>query len=108
MDVPNQVPFLVYVGPSLQKFTLSYAHVTFDSPNLFTNHFLSPTSKSIPPAPLFLPTKSPEIFEVIVLYLSGYEILPLSKDMMGRDWKGGWESWKNGFERDVAGENGYG
>ncbi|KAH8925801.1 hypothetical protein BT69DRAFT_1082464 [Atractiella rhizophila] len=97
-------PYTVIV--SSKSYHLSHVQITSDAPNLFSEHFLSPAAKAasalspnIPPTslfgssfaltqqpmaqqqplPLIIPHKNAAIFELIVLHLSGYDILPLEE-----------------------------
>lgn len=60
------------------EFTLSKGQITFDSPNLFTTSFLGDFSEAA--TRTLILDSDPEIFEIIVDYLSGYPILPFDKD----------------------------
>jgi hypothetical protein len=62
-----------------RSFSLQEEQLRFDSPNAFTDHFDQPhptnPTKGAPPLQL---RQDPALFEIIVQYLSGYDILPLS------------------------------
>ncbi|QRW13120.1 hypothetical protein RhiLY_12119 [Ceratobasidium sp. AG-Ba] len=58
-----------------EKFVLSQAQVEYDSPNYFTACFLGEFTWSQSRA-LEL-SRDPELFKIVLNYLSGYEVLPL-------------------------------
>lgn len=65
-----------------EVFTLSKGQITFDAPNLFTQSFLGEFSEA---ASRTLSLDSdPQLFSVIVDYLSGYPILPLDREELPR------------------------
>ncbi|KAM5534171.1 hypothetical protein V8D89_012191 [Ganoderma adspersum] len=59
-----------------ERFELYHDQITFDSPNYFTACFLSDFSESA--ARTLRLSRNPTLFSIIVEYLSGYPILPLS------------------------------
>ena len=65
--------FLVRVRE--RDFKLSQEQIAFDEPNLFTETFRDAKQ----PPSLLLLHRSPELFAIVVEYLSGYEIIPLSE-----------------------------
>jgi hypothetical protein len=64
------------------SFTLSKAQISFDSPNFFTAAFLGGFSEAESRS-VSIDTH-PELFEIIVDYLSGYDVFPLSEDALPR------------------------
>ncbi|TFK52619.1 hypothetical protein OE88DRAFT_1734589 [Heliocybe sulcata] len=58
-----------------QEFRLSKRQIEFDSPNFFTACFLGSFQESSSKSVTL--DRSPQLFAIIVEYLSGYEILPL-------------------------------
>jgi hypothetical protein len=64
------------------SFTLSKAQISFDSPNFFTAAFLGGFSEAESRS-VSIDT-NPELFEIIVDYLSGYDVLPLNEDVLPR------------------------
>jgi hypothetical protein len=74
---------------------LSPAQIQFDSPNLFTEHF---TPSLIPSTPLVL-DRNPDLFAIIVEYLSGYDILPLAETALPRTLS--MEAAKHGLLKDA-------
>lgn len=65
-----------------EQFTLSHGQITFDSPNLFTQSFLSDFSEATTRS-LSLDS-DPGLFTIIVDYLSGYPVLPLEEQELTR------------------------
>lgn len=63
------------------EFELSRAQIDFDSPNLFSSSINSPSHLSTSPYVLRI-DRNPLLFQIILEYLSGYEILPLQKDAL--------------------------
>ncbi|KAH8915767.1 hypothetical protein BT69DRAFT_849459 [Atractiella rhizophila] len=85
-DKSSQPPmYKVYIRGQL--FTLSQAQIEFDSPNYFTSAFLEGFQEG--QSRTIYPEVHPKLFELIVDYLSGYEILPIPDTMipptMGRE-----------------------
>lgn len=68
-------PFTIIVRG--KTFILTRDQIQFDSPNLFTIAFLDDIYSENLSGRLRLDSRSPELFEVIVEYLSGYPILPV-------------------------------
>lgn len=60
-----------------QRFILSRSQIQFDAPNYFTDAFLGNFSEASSRT-LHLWDRNPELFALIVEYLSGYDILPLA------------------------------
>ncbi|KAG9076502.1 hypothetical protein FS749_011731 [Ceratobasidium sp. UAMH 11750] len=58
-----------------QTFTLTRDQVEFDSPNYFTSCFLGEFTESR--TRTLTISRDPELFKIILDYLSGYEVLPL-------------------------------
>ena len=71
-------PFVVHCRD--EEFALSESQIKTDSPNYFTNFFLGSfkEGKDHQASPMVL-DRNPELFAVIVEYLSGYPVLPLSR-----------------------------
>jgi hypothetical protein len=65
-----------------QPFHLSKAQISFDSPNLFTDSFLGDFAEAS--SHNMKLDSNPDIFSLIVEYLSGYPILPLDEAMVPR------------------------
>jgi hypothetical protein len=63
-----------------RQFHLSVTQIKYDAPNAFT-HYLDKAGDA--PAPLNI-DRDPELFALIVQYLSGYDILPLSATALPR------------------------
>ncbi|ORY53979.1 hypothetical protein BCR35DRAFT_247265, partial [Leucosporidium creatinivorum] len=63
------------------KFELSYAQITYDSPNHFTTAFLEHDFAEAQSRTLFL-DRNPQLFALIVEHLSGYTILPLAQNAL--------------------------
>jgi hypothetical protein len=59
-------------------FSLSKTQIEFDSPNRFTDYFLGTNARGIE---LF---RNPDLFMLILDYLSGYTILPISDNALPR------------------------
>ncbi|EPQ54438.1 hypothetical protein GLOTRDRAFT_139027 [Gloeophyllum trabeum ATCC 11539] len=59
-----------------QEFRLSKRQIEFDSPNFFTSCFLGSFQESSSKSVTL--DRNPQLFAIILEYLSGYEILPLS------------------------------
>ncbi|KAH8921441.1 hypothetical protein BT69DRAFT_1335552 [Atractiella rhizophila] len=97
--------FTINISTSPTKtYVLTLSQIVFDSPNLFTNSFLSSTSNALNATPttaatsesgflesqthtLFLPDRKPATFEVIRDWLSGYDIFPLEVSGAGSEKK---------------------
>ncbi|KZV86369.1 hypothetical protein EXIGLDRAFT_226377 [Exidia glandulosa HHB12029] len=60
-----------------ETFTLYRDQIEFDAPNYFTALFLD-----APREPTVALSRSPELFRIIVDYLSGYNVLPLATEMV--------------------------
>lgn len=58
------------------RYVLSKSQIEFDSPNYFTRYFLDETEEA-EPRTLEL-SRDPDLFRIILDYLSGYSIFPLS------------------------------
>ena len=73
LDPRNDVYTVLVRG---ERFELYHDQITFDSPNYFTACFLSDFAESA--ARTLRLSRNPTLFAIIVEYLSGYPILPLS------------------------------
>lgn len=65
-----------------EVFTLTKDQVEFDSPNYFTSCFLGDFAESQSHV-LYL-SRDPDLFRIIIEYLSGYEVLPLNNSVIPR------------------------
>ncbi|CAE6416504.1 unnamed protein product [Rhizoctonia solani] len=63
-----------------KTFNLSRSQIEHDSPNLFTSHFLD-SSDPFTSRPLKI-SRDPYLFEIIMRYLNGYQILPLHPNLV--------------------------
>ena len=64
------------------EFTLRKSQLEFDSPNYFTSYFFGDFSES--GRTTLVLDRSPELFAIIVEYMSGYRILPLARKALPR------------------------
>ncbi|EGG04127.1 uncharacterized protein MELLADRAFT_89675 [Melampsora larici-populina 98AG31] len=90
-DTPSGTSTRSYAEASRQKngpytiivrgktFILTRDQIQFDSPNLFTIAFLDDIYSENVSGRLRLDSRSPDLFEIIVEYLSGYPILPVKE-----------------------------
>ncbi|KDN38347.1 hypothetical protein RSAG8_09551, partial [Rhizoctonia solani AG-8 WAC10335] len=65
--------YIVEFGDKL--FRLSESHIKYDSPNFFSSYFLD--SADQPKARWLKMSRDPYLFEIIMRYLNGYQVLPL-------------------------------
>lgn len=70
-------PFTVIV--SGREFNLSYEQINYDQPNVFTIAFLDQGFNEQTNGTMIFDSRSSEIFQQIVEYLSGYPIFPVSQ-----------------------------
>ncbi|CAE6397861.1 hypothetical protein ACGC1H_000181 [Rhizoctonia solani] len=63
-----------------KTFCLSTSQIEHDSPNLFTSHFLD-SSDPFTARPLRI-SRDPYLFEIIMRYLNGYQILPIHSNLV--------------------------
>jgi hypothetical protein len=80
------------------EFHLSRSQIQSDAPNIFTTHLERAQAGGEPPSPLFL-DRDPDIFALIVQYLSGYDILPIPASAIPRTFT--LESAKRALVRDA-------
>ncbi|QRV97105.1 hypothetical protein RhiJN_25124 [Ceratobasidium sp. AG-Ba] len=66
-----------------RRFVLSRAQIEHDSPNYLTSYFLNEDGKSIHDRLEI--TRDPKIFELVLRYLNGYQILPLDRHLIPFD-----------------------
>jgi hypothetical protein len=60
------------------EFHLSLAQIQYDSPNAFTQHFRPSIEDANANQSQLVLDCDPDLFAIVVQYLSGYDILPLS------------------------------
>lgn len=66
-----------------EEFTLRKSQIEFDGPNYFTAFFCGEFKEAGDGSTLFL-DRNPELFAVIVEYMSGYTVLPLAAKALPR------------------------
>ena len=67
-----------------EEFTLRRTQLDFDAPNYFTTYFYGDFAEAEAGVTTLTLDRSPDLFAIIVEYLSGYHILPLAQKAIPR------------------------
>jgi hypothetical protein len=67
-----------------EEFTLRRTQLEFDAPNYFTTYFYGDFAEADAGVTTLTLDRSPELFAIIVEYMSGYHILPLAQKALPR------------------------